>query len=162
MANTYEEVEDFLAHYNENVIKILRRRRDAYTFAKANTTGIEPITGKECHRCIGWAFSLSQPLKAQNQVNTDDLIYRFACMLNNANEMGLAKQVDIYFSLGDLAMVVDYDGDIGAVPNYIFDPSRNIKLCLSCASELDNIMSAFCYHYSVDWSNHHEIKEPEC
>jgi hypothetical protein len=119
---------------------------------------------KECSRCIRWVWpdkreTLTRP---QNQDATDNLVYRFACMLNNANERGLAKPVDLYFSLGDLAMVVDYDGDIGAVPNYIFDPRRNIKMCAYCALELERIMDTFCYHFKLDCSNHYEIKEPEC
>lgn len=163
--NPYENtmaVDYFLLHLNENIHSILRRRQNFNTFLRENA----PLLGtsQEICSCCNYTTDCGSDVNpAINQDVTDTLVYRFACLLNNANTAGLGFQVDIYYNIGELAMVLDYSGDIGAIPHYLFDRDRAIRMCLLCYSNLSSKMQTFMDRHNVDCSEDDTltIKQPE-
>lgn len=154
------EVDEFLLHLDENMVSILRRRNNFLKFMRER---IDIKADGTCSCCgfINHNPSMESLIWLVNDEATAHLIYQFAILLNSANSMGLAKEIDIYFTIGELAMVVSYDSRVGAIPFYYYFPEREIRLCSYCYSNIVNKKEIFQHRFQVTPWDDQLIKEPE-
>ena len=147
-------VDDMLTHWNTHIVHICARRNALDRFERE-----QDFQNERCSCC-------NQPERefAHFLVNvevSDDLVYLFSRVLNTANEKGLCKKVDLFFRIGELAMVVDYTSPPGAVPYYLWDPERKIRMCGSCYYALSVKIETFREQHGIVELVEDFIKEPE-
>lgn len=124
-------------------------RRDGITDA--------PMTSAELCSCCGLGDAI---VEIMSESASDLLVSDFADLLNTTKNMGLAHKVDLFFHIGELAMVVDYEETtVGSMPIYCWDPSKKIRMCSNCYDNLKQKILLFADKYCVDFYPP-EIKEP--